>query len=275
VAEIERLYEAAIARHGQARLEHQPPGFDFFDDATPLTPAARRLYRQHADLREAFPDPYACPPNSTGPGQPNYRDWLRENRPGVIGGLRLAAHRLAAAYGDLFDADYYLATYPEAAEAIAAGRFADALDHYQRIGSRRFCDPNEFFVSAYYHAQALAHDPWPLSAQAGTREGTLLWHYLTTGLPAGIEPVEFFDSRWYLAHNPDLDAAFRLGQVSTPLAHFLCDGSREGRDPGPDFQGEAYLEATPPARDLSGNGAIRGAFGALVQLGGVAGRVTV
>ena len=270
VAEIERRYEAAIARHGQARLEHRPPGFDFFDDATPLTPAARRLYRQHADLREAFPDPYACPA-----GQPNYRDWLRENRPGVIGGLRLAQHRLAAAYDDLFDPDYYLATYPEAAEAIAAGRFADPLDHYQRIGSRRWCDPNEFFVSSYYHEQALAHDPWPLSAHAGVREGTLLWHYLTTGLPAGIEPIEFFDSRWYLAQNPDLDAAFRLGRVSTPLAHFFRDGSREGRDPGPDFHGGAYLEATPPARDLSGSDGIRGAFGALVRLGGVAGRVTV
>ncbi|MHA1529654.1 MAG: hypothetical protein ACTSVG_11565 [Alphaproteobacteria bacterium] len=161
------------------------------------------------------------------------------------------------------------------AEAIAAGRFADALDHYQRIGSRRLHDPNEFFVSSYYHEQALTHDPWPLSAHAGVREGTLLWHYLTTGLPAGIEPIEFFDSRWYLARNPDLDAAFRLGRVSTPLAHFLRDGSREGRDPGPEFQGGAYLEATPPARDLSATGTIRGAFGALVRLGGVAGRVTV
>ncbi len=55
----------------------------------------------------------------------------------MIGGLRLAPHRLGSAYDDLFDPDYYLATYPEAAEAIAAGRFADPLDHYQRIGSRR------------------------------------------------------------------------------------------------------------------------------------------
>ena len=221
VAEIERRYEAAIARHGQARLEHRPPGFDFFDDATPVTAAARRLYRQHADLREAFPDPYACPA-----GQPNYRDWLRENRPGVIGGLRLAQHRLGHAYDDLFDPDYYLATYPEAAEAIAAGRFADPLDHYQRIGSRRWCDPNEFFVSSYYHEQALAHDPWPLSAHAGVREGTLLRHYLTTGLPAGIEPIDFFDSRWYLAQNPDLDPAFRLARVRTPPAHCFRPGSR-------------------------------------------------
>lgn len=270
VAEIERLYEAAIARHGQARLEHRPPGFDFFDDGTPVTPAARRLYRQHADLRAAFANPYACPTDRM-----NYRDWLRENRPGVIGGLRLAQHRLEAAYADLFDPGYYLATYPDAADAIAAGGFDDALDHYQRVGSRCLLDPNAFFVSSYYHDQALAHDPWPLSAHAGAREGTLLWHYLTSGLPAGIEPIEFFDSRWYLAQNPDLDAAFRIGRISTPLAHFLHNGSREGRDPGPDFQGGTYLEATPPARGLADGGDAHGAFGALVRLGGVAGRVTV
>jgi hypothetical protein len=270
VAEIERHYEAAIARHGQARLEHRPPGFDFFDDGTPITPAARRLYRQHADLREAFPNPFTCPP-----AQKNFRDWLREKRPGAIGGLRLAQHRLDAAYADLFDAGYYLATYPEAADAIAAGDFTDALDHYQRIGSRRFHDPNAFFVSSFYHEQALAHDPWPLSAHAGAREGTLLWHYLTIGLPAGLEPIEFFDSRWYLAQNPDFAVAFRLGLASTPLAHFLRNGSREGRDPGPDFQCGAYLEATPPARGLADQGGAHGAFGALVRLGGVAGRVTV
>ncbi|HUS53083.1 MAG TPA: hypothetical protein VMY41_03650 [Thermohalobaculum sp.] len=200
---------------------------------------------------------------------------MREKRPGVIGGLRLAPYHLDAAYADLFDADYYLTTYPEAADAIAAGGFASALDHYQRIGSRRFYDPNEFFVSSYYHEQALAHDPWPLSSHAGAREGTLLWHYLTIGLAAGLEPIEFFDSRWYLGQNADFAIAFRLGKVSTPLAHYLRNGSREGRDPGPDFQCGSYLEATPPARGLADKGSTHGAFGALVRLGGVAGRVMV
>jgi hypothetical protein len=71
-----------------------------------------------------------------------------------------------------------------------------------------------------------------------------------------------------------LESAFRLGRISTPLAHFLRDGSREGRDPGPDFQSGAYLASSPPARSLSEAGEVPGAFGALVRLGGVAGRVT-
>lgn len=269
-AELERLYEAAIARHGQAGLADRRPGFDVFEDGTPVTPEARRLYRCHAQLEKAFPDPYACPP-----GEPCYRDWLRENRPGAIDGLALATHRLDKAYADLFDAEFYLAAYPDAATAIADGDYRDALDHYERLGSQRLYDPNEFFIAAYYLDAAQGSDPWPLSAHAGRREGTLLWHYLTVGLPAGIEPIEHFDSPWYLAQNGDIEAAFRQGRISTPLAHFLHDGSREGRDPGPHFRGAGYLDANPAARELASAGTVRGAFGALVRLGGVAGRVAV
>lgn len=268
VAEIERLYEAAIDRHGQKTLAGRRPAFDHFDDGTPVTAEARRLYRRHADLQKAFPDPYACQP-----GRRSFRDWLREKRPGAIAGLIVPPQRLPAAYDELFDAEFYLAAYPDAAEAVAAGRCRDALDHYERLGSRRLYDPNEFFVSSYYLDRAIAHDPPPLSVQAGCREGTLLWHYLSVGLPAGIEPIEFFDSRWYLSQYQDLEAAFRLGRVSTPLAHFLMHGSHEDRAPGPDFTAGAYLGATPPARELVKAGAVRGAFGALVRLGGVAGRI--
>jgi hypothetical protein len=269
-AELERLYEAAIRRQGQALLAGRPPAYDSFDDGTPVSAEARRLYRRHADLQRAFPDPYACPVD-----RPSYRDWLRRHRPGVIDGLTVPAHRLEAAYAELFDAGYYLATYPDAAEAVAAGAFRDALDHYERLGARLLYDPNELFVSSWYLDRAMGNDSWPLSACESSREGTLLWHYLTTGLPSGIEPVEFFDSRWYLARNADVEAAFRQGRIGSPLGHFLRHGSREGRDPGPLFQGAAYFEANPRARRLAEAGDVPGAFGAFVRLGGVAGRIAV
>lgn len=269
-AEIERIYEAAIAAKGQAELEHKTPAFDFFDDGTPITAEARKLYRRHEDLHAAFPDPYA-----TEPGSRCFRDWVRENRPGVIDGLRLSPHRTENAFKALFDEVYYLATYPDAVEAIAEGRYRDALDHYVRLGSRLFFDPNEFFVSSFYHDRAAHHDPHLIDCRVGQREGTLLWHYLETGLPNGIEPIEFFDSRWYLDRHADVMSAFRTGGVSCPLAHFLLHGSAEGRDPGPAFTGGTYLDAEPRARSLTGRDEVRGPFGAFVRLGGVAGRVTV
>lgn len=265
-AEIERLYEAAIARHGQAELEHIPSAYDSFDNGAPVTAEARKLYRRHADLQEAFGDPYSTPADRL-----SYLVWLQRHRPQAGQGLAIAPDRIARAFDELFDEAYYLSTHPDAAEEIRAGRFKSALDHYCRVGSRLFLDPNEFFVTAYYDDRAGYHDRYRLRATG--REGTYLWHYLAVGLPNGIEPIEYFDSRWYLEQNEDVARALRLGAVTSPLAHFLNHGSREGRDPGPDFSSSAYLRCTPDARKIADRDKKAGAFGALVQLGGVAGRV--
>lgn len=268
VAEIERYYEEAIARHHQAELAHLPPAYDFFDDGTPVTPEARRLYRRHADLREAFPDPYACPADG-----PSYLNWLREKRPTAVSGLRLSSARRAQAYRDLFDEHWYLAHNAEAARAVAAGRYPSALAHYEAEGSQLLMDPNPFFVSAWYLDQLLEQGLAPPAGLARGREGTLLWHYLTEGLAAGIEPVEFFDSQWYLERNADVADGFRLGTVSAPLAHFLRHGAREGRDPGPRFNTAAWRAANADAAALAERDDINGVFGAFVQGGGVLGRV--
>ena len=267
-AEIERLYEAAIARHGQADLAQHLSGLDHFDDATPITAGARKLYRDHADLRRAFADPYACQPGKMG-----YLDWLRQNRPGLVDGLRLAPDMLGTAFDDLFDEAYYVAAHPDVADALAAGRYPSAKAHYCAIGSRLFLDPNEFFVSSFYHDRAAGHDERSVRPGPGRLEDTLLWHYLTVGLANGFEPIEFFDSGWYLRQYPDVEAAIRTRQVSTPLGHFLRYGSAEGRDPGPGFEGRRYMDNSVEARALAKTGDTRGPFGALVRLGGVTGRI--
>ena len=45
-----------------------------------------------------------------------------------------------------------------------------------------------------------------------------------------------FDRDWYLAQYPDVRAS-----GSDPLAHFVSNGGREGRDPGPKFSTRAYV----------------------------------
>jgi len=265
-AEIERIYEDAIARHGQAELGDHQWGHDRFDDGSPISAEARKLYRRHADLQRAFPDPFGVDGDRLG-----FRHWLQNNRPGAIDGHHVATARLDQAFGDLFDADYYLAHDPDAAAAVDAGRYQSAIEHYCEVGSRLFLDPNEFFVSSYYHDRACYHDRHILRGRGKTH--TLLWHYLVTGLPNGIEPIEFFDSTWYMTENEDVARAVRLGEVSTPLAHFMRHGSSEGRNPGPDFNGAGYLDVNPAARKLSELDDVRGGFGALVRLGGVSGRI--
>ena len=269
-AEIERYYEEEIERFSQSQLESHPFGFGSFDNGTPVSAAARKLYRDHADLRRAFPDPYA-----TDHGRMSYLDWLRQHRPGMVDGLRPHPGILRRAFDDLFDETYYLATYPDVASEIAAGRYASAREHYCTVGSRLFFDPNEFFVSSFYFDQAADHDRYATLNSGHGMESTLLWHYLTVGLANGFEPIEFFNSRWYLDQYPDVAAAMRIHQVSTPLAHFLLYGSGEGRDPGPSFSGDRYLDDAPDARTLAEADDSRGPFGIMVRSGGVIGRVHV
>jgi hypothetical protein len=267
-AEIERIYELSIGRHGQASLAAAPCRYDFFDDGTRISATARRLYRDHADLRRAFPDPYSVSGEIGG-----FLGWLRQNRPGQVEGLQISPGRLDRAFRELFDETYYLSRYPDAAEAVANGSFASAIDHYCQLGSRLLLDPNEYFLSGYYLDRAFEAGLAPKPVGQGI-ENTLLWHYLSEGLQNGLEPIEFFDSRWYLEAHEDLRAAMRTGQILTPLGHFLNYGSAEGRDPGPAFSGQRYLEATPSANEMAAQSGL-GAFGAFVRMGGVTGRVHV
>jgi hypothetical protein len=265
-AEIERLYEAAIEKHGQAYLERLLPAWDAFDNGKPIPAEARKLYRRHADLRTTFPTPYATDGDS-------YYAWLTENRPALMKAIRLNAPRARQAFQELFDEQYYLATYPDAAEAIKYRKLDTALDHYVRIGSKLNYDPNEFFVSIFYRHRAKHHDSYNLENGDYNIERTLLWHYLTVGLANGIEPIEFFDSNWYLRENSDLEVAFRVGQMTLPLAHYLNFGSYENRNPGPAFNAPRYLSDVPDARRLVETRRVRGAFGAFVRLGNVEGRI--
>jgi hypothetical protein len=266
VAEIERLYEVAIGRNGQKELELIPPYWDLFDNGVLIEAEVRKLYRRHKDLQLAFSTPY-----STG-GLTTYYRWLSENRPSLVKALRVGLPRARQAFQELFDERYYLDRYPDVAAAVTNGSFTSALDHYLKLGSMLNYDPNEFFVATYYRERAKHHNSY-LLGQSNSVESTLLWHYLTVGMANGIEPIEFFDSSWYLKEYSDLEVAFRIGQLSLPLVHFLHFGSYENRNPGPRFNATRYLNDVPEARQMAESRASRGAFGAFVKMGNVAGRL--
>ncbi|MGI4950360.1 MAG: hypothetical protein ACRYGM_00995 [Janthinobacterium lividum] len=64
--------------------------------------------------------------------------------------------------------------------------------------------------------------------------------YDSTGWLAGLNPDAWFDTKYYLAHNPDVAAA-RID----PLRHYETSGWREGRDPSAQFSTRKYLAANP------------------------------
>src|SRR5947209_8265241 len=53
-----------------------------------------------------------------------------------------------------------------------------------------------------------------------------------------VQASPLFDDAWYLQTYPDVQRAGK-----DPLLHYMSDGWREGRDPGPEFRTSAYLKA--------------------------------
>ena len=111
----------------------------------------------------------------------------------------------------LFDAEWYLATYPDVRR-----RRADPYRHYRRHGVAEGRNPNRLFNTAWY-----------LDANPDVRARGLnpLDHYLSFGVDEGCNPSPFFDSQAYLAQNPDVRAA-----GMNPLLHYLRYGIAEGRE---------------------------------------------
>jgi len=60
--------------------------------------------------------------------------------------------------------------------------------------------------------------------------------YDATGWQKGLNPDAFFDTKYYLTHNPDVAAAH-----VNPLLHYEQYGWHEGRDPSAQFSANKYL----------------------------------
>lgn len=112
---------------------------------------------------------------------------------------RIIAHRDAIARTGLFDRAWYLATYPDVAEAGL-----DPLDHYARFGRLEGRLPNAYFMEAWYRERA------GIAADADA-----LLDYAERGEALGVPPGLNFDPAWYRE-------AYQLAHGVSPLAHFLA-----------------------------------------------------
>jgi glycosyltransferase involved in cell wall biosynthesis len=111
----------------------------------------------------------------------------------------------------LFDPAFYLAQYPDVAEAGI-----DPLSHYLSHGVvEGWRKPNLYFDTAFYLQQN------PDVAASGVNP---LLHYLLDGFREGREPSPEFSGRLYLEQNPDV-----ADTGMNPLSHFLKFGIAEGR----------------------------------------------
>jgi capsular polysaccharide biosynthesis protein len=65
-------------------------------------------------------------------------------------------------------------------------------------------------------------------------------HYISTGVPRGLNPNPLFDTNWYLRKYPDVASA-----GVNPLVHFIRCGAREMRNPSEQFNTAWYKETYP------------------------------
>jgi glycosyltransferase involved in cell wall biosynthesis len=68
-------------------------------------------------------------------------------------------------------------------------------------------------------------------------------HYEEVGQHEGLDPHPLFDTRWYLARNPEV-----ADSGSNPLLHFIAHAAVEGLDPNPYFDTEYYYSQVPRVR---------------------------
>jgi glycosyltransferase involved in cell wall biosynthesis len=129
----------------------------------------------------------------------------------------------------LFDAGWYVRTYPDAVDADGG-----PLIHFLRFGAAEGRRPGPLFDTSWYLERN------PDVTRAGTNP---LAHYLRRGAAEGRDPNPVFDTSWYLERNPDVAAG-----GFNPLEHYLRHGAAEGRDPGPGFNTSFYLQANPDVR---------------------------
>ena len=176
-----------------------------------------------------------------------------------------------------FDEDWYLAAYPDVADAVDQGAMASGYAHWVERGHAedRIAPPGFFDGEAFDEAAYLRANPDVAAAilkgaydsgrqhflQDGSHEGRLLRPPATP--EPEVERVASFDEDWYLSHNPDIAAAVASGVIRSGYLHWADNGRFEGRDapPGFDiglrFDEPFYLRSYPAAaRDLAAQRAL-------------------
>ena len=138
----------------------------------------------------------------------------------------------------MFSTNKYLAAAPDVA---AAG--LNPLVHYVDIGQQEArltflaggTAPVDTLVDAAYYDKQLGATLLPAGDAAASQAAA---SYAAAGWKAGLNPDAYFDTNYYLSHNPDVAAAH-----IDPLTHYETQGWLEGRNPSAAFSTDKYLSA--------------------------------
>lgn len=127
----------------------------------------------------------------------------------------------------LFDEEWYLRRYPEAAEALERGAVLCGLHHYLTNRRPSDYDPHPAFSERYYRDRYVDVDH-------AIRNGALrngYTHFLEHGARELRTPHPAIDLAAYVAARPALRAALEEGRETNPLRPMLAGGALRLRTP--------------------------------------------
>lgn len=137
--------------------------------------------------------------------------------------------------GNLFDEKFYLATYSDAAQAVANGTIQNGLTHFTQFGQYEGRNPSALFDTAYYLTNYA-----DVKAAVERNEITAVGHFISNGQFELRNPSALFDNSYYLSNHSDVQNAVSADQI-TAIEHFVQNGASEGRNPSTLFNSRYYL----------------------------------
>ena len=128
-----------------------------------------------------------------------------------------------------FDASWYLKTYPQVGEAIAAGEYGNALHHYLTNPTPDEFSPSPWFDEAYY--RQTSPDILPSVGVGGLRNG--YEHFVLFGAHEGRSPAEGINLELYKRH-PLVWSDCDGGVYDSPFARLVAEKNGQAVPVGPE-----------------------------------------
>jgi hypothetical protein len=147
---------------------------------------------------------------------------------------------------DIFDEQFYLASYPWVKPAIDAGIVKSGLEHFEKFGQAAgLTKVSRYFDEATYLAGNPELAPFVRTVNPNAPFASGLDHFIQFGYEEGRTRVSpEYDEAFYVANNRDLLPFIQNGTFKDGYQHFVKFGAKERRF-GTSFFETEYLKKNP------------------------------
>ncbi|MEG4963699.1 MULTISPECIES: calcium-binding protein [unclassified Microcoleus] len=160
---------------------------------------------------------------------------------------------------EIFDEQFYLASYPWVKPAIDAGVISSGREHFEKFGREggltkvsRYFDENAYLTGNPDLA------PFVRTVNPNAPFATGLDHFIQFGYDEGQRRTQVspeYNESFYLTNNSELQPFVQNGTFKSGYQHFIQFGSKEGRF-GTSFFEPEYLKENPDIVPFVNSGAL-------------------